>query len=102
LDQKLKKILEETGMLKEKKGRLSIGIKHEIQLIDPEKSSISKPYRRNKAEKELIDQEVKKLLAEGKIVGSNSKYLSPVVIVGKPDGSKRFCIDYRKLNLNTV
>ncbi|KRH94615.1 gag-pol polyprotein, partial [Pseudoloma neurophilia] len=95
-------ILEENDMLKKKKRRLTIGIKSEIQSIDPKKSNICKPCCWNKAEREMIDQEVEKLLVEGKIVESNSKFLSPVVIVGKSDSSKRFSIDYRKLNMNTV
>ena len=33
---------------------------------------------------------------------ADSPYASPVVIVRKPDGSNRICIDYRKLNKVTV
>ena len=38
----------------------------------------------------------------GIIRKADSPYASPVVIVRKPDGSNRICIDYRKLNKVTV
>ena len=38
----------------------------------------------------------------GVIRESTSPYASPVVVVKKPDGSNRVCIDYRKLNKITV
>ena len=51
-------------------------------------------------------EEVRKLLNEmleiGAIWKSNSPWASAVVLVGKKDGSLRFCIDLRKLNARTV
>jgi hypothetical protein len=48
--------------------------------------------------KKYIDEE----LAKGTIEASNSLYASPVLIVRKPNGSLRVCIDYRALNAITV
>ena len=46
--------------------------------------------------------EVKKLLEMGVIVESESKWVSPLVIVPKKGGKLRMCIDYRRLNECTI
>ena len=50
------------------------------------------------AMKKTIEAEVKRMLDQGVIQKSSSPYASPPVLVGKPDGTVRFCINYRAIN----
>jgi hypothetical protein len=49
-----------------------------------------------------VERHVATMLKSGTIVPSLSHFASPVLVVKKKDGSSRFCVDYRKLNANTV
>ncbi|GFY21042.1 retrovirus-related Pol polyprotein from transposon 17.6 [Trichonephila clavipes] len=60
------------------------------------------PYRMNPSKKELLKQEIDRLLSEGIIEECESPYASLVVLIPKPNGTFRLCIDYRKLNEITV
>ncbi|GFW04277.1 retrovirus-related Pol polyprotein from transposon 297 [Trichonephila clavipes] len=55
------------------------------------------PYRVNPSKKEILKREID-ILAEGIIEECESPYASPVVLIPKPNGTFRLCIDYRKLN----
>jgi len=45
-----------------------------------------------------LDKYLKNILAEGKITDGESPYRAPILLVPKPDGSLRLCVDYRNLN----
>ena len=55
-------------------------------------------YRIPHAYRETVRQEIEEMLEEGIIEHSNSEWSSPIVLVGKKDGSLRLCADYRRLN----
>ncbi|CAM4556526.1 unnamed protein product, partial [Lepidochelys olivacea] len=57
-----------------------------------------KPYWIPEAKREEIRTEVRKMPALGVTEDSHSQWSSPVVLVPKPDGSVRFCNNFRKLN----
>jgi hypothetical protein len=59
-----------------------------------------RPY--SPPEHQLIDEFVKEGLKDGIIRPSKSPWSAPIILVKKPDGSSRACVDYRKLNYLTV
>ena len=65
----------------------------------------SKFKKRNmprRALKKEMDKEVSEMTKAGIIESSFSEYASSPVVVRKPDGSVRYCIDFRKLNAKSV
>ncbi|XP_059847699.1 trimeric intracellular cation channel type A isoform X1 [Hypanus sabinus] len=59
------------------------------------------PCRMNLEKCELAEKEIEYMLEDNIIRHSNSNWSSPCVMVPKPDGSIRFCTDYRKVNAVT-
>ncbi len=55
-------------------------------------------YKLPIAKEEIARQEVERMLVDGLIRHSESAYSSPIVLVGKPDGSHRLCVNYKLLN----
>ncbi|XP_020257167.1 uncharacterized protein LOC109833769 [Asparagus officinalis] len=71
--------------------------------LKPGTAPISKtPYRMPPAELAELRTQLDDLLQRGLIRPSVSAWGAPVLLVGKKDGSKRMCIDYRELNAVTV
>jgi glycerophosphoryl diester phosphodiesterase len=77
------------------------GMEHSIQLtsVEPMKS---KPYALPYTVRETLKADIDDMLRLGVIRPSVSPYASPTVIVKKPDGTNRICVDYRKLNKMTI
>ena len=71
--------------------------KHDID-VGSEKAIRQHPYRVNPQQLKIIREEVKYMLDNDMIENSDSEWASPVLLVPKPDGTLRFCTDYRKLN----
>lgn len=67
-----------------------------------EKPLFQYAYRNSQKENKDMKDELGKMLKNGIIRDSKSPWSSPAIIVGKKDGSKRFCVDYRKLNNVTL
>ena len=74
---------------------------HDIKLTSNEPFH-RKPYPVPHALQETVREEVENMLKMGIIEPSESPYASPIVLIDKKDGSKRFCIDFRTLNRITV
>jgi len=75
-------------------------IQHEIKLTNetPVKQA---HYRVAHNKKKFLDEEVQRMLKQGIVVESDSSWASPVVLIRKPNGKWRFCVDFRLLNAQT-
>ena len=60
-------------------------------------------FRRTPAKwKENVSYQLQEMEANGIIRPSESPYSSNILLTNKKDGSKRFCVDFRTLNSNTI
>ena len=60
------------------------------------------PYRLPHAYRDLVEKEIKEMLVAGVIEPSSSEWASPIVLVDKKDGTLRLCVDYRRLNAESL
>lgn len=75
---------------------------HKIVLQSGTEPINKRPYRYPSVKKDIIEELVQQMLDQGIVQPSSSPFASPVVLVGKKDGSWRLCVDYRDLNKHTV
>ena len=73
---------------------------HDIDVGDS-KPIKQHPYRVGPVKMKQMKEEIDYMLAHDIIELSNSVWSSPCMLVSKPDGSIRFCTDYRKVNTIT-
>ena len=97
---KLRHYFEYSDVLTDSPGLTNLA-KHVIRLTS-DKPVRTKPYPLPFMSREIVCEEVRRMLETEIIEPSKSPYSSPIVIVKKKDGSNRFCIDFRAVNRVTV
>lgn len=55
-------------------------------------------YPMSPARQRMVCEELDKMLQLGVVEPSKSDWSSPILLVDKPDGSKRVCVNFKKLN----
>lgn len=55
-------------------------------------------YPLSPARQKLVNEELDRMLELGIVEPSKSDWSSPILLLDKPDGSRRFCVDFRKVN----
>ena len=93
-------LLNKYSMLFKPVTRCASNYSHRIQLTDTVPVRCV-PYKISPRMEKVMNDEVMKMLTDGTIRRSKSNYASPALLVPKPDGTWRFCVDYTKLNLKT-
>jgi hypothetical protein len=75
---------------------------HRIQLTPGAQPVHAQPYRAGARARAAEEEEIQKMLAQDVIEPATCEWASQIVLVPKPNGSLRFCVDYRRLNAITV
>ena len=98
-----KEAIELMSLIKDYKGlfsdipRKSTMAQHDVDVGEeiPVKQRL---YRMNLKKMKLLEKEIKYLLTNRIIEHGQGEWTSLCVLVDKPDGTVRFCTDYRKVN----
>ena len=75
---------------------------HRIKLIEGAEAPWGPLYGMSEYELRELREWLDRQVAAGKIVKSSSSTGAPILLVGKPDGSFRLCVNYRASNKVTV
>ena len=96
--EQLKELLREfSDVFTDVPGRTDL-IQHDFSVKDDVKPVQMKPYRIPKALEKEVQTELTKMLKNGIISRTTSKWASPMVLVRKKDKTRRTCVNYRRLN----
>lgn len=74
----------------------------EHSIVTTGKPVRTNPYPASQEQKRNINEWVEKLIKTNAIRRSVSPWASPIIFTKKKDGTQRMCVDYRKLNEQTV
>ncbi|XP_068243590.1 uncharacterized protein [Palaemon carinicauda] len=98
-DDMLKLISSFSDLFQASPGRTTL-LQHDVDVgsASPAKQS---PYRLNPEKRDIVEKEIKYMLEHDLIRPLVSPWSSPILLVKKPDGQFRMCVDYRKVNANT-
>ena len=97
----LKKYRNIVALSGEKLGGTNVG-EHKILLEPNAKAFFIPNYRLPISRREIIEEMVKDMKADGIVRDSKSPYNSPLLLVPKKDNTWRLVIDYRRLNQQTI
>jgi len=75
---------------------------HRIEVTPGARPRRAQPYRASRASRNIIAKEVQRQRDLRVIEPSGAEWAFPLVLVPKPDGTMRSCVDYRQLNEVTV
>jgi hypothetical protein len=78
------------------------GHDHRINLKPDASPMAMRPYMYLVAHKNELERQCATMIEQAIVRRCDSPFSSPVLLVKKPDGSWRFCVDYRALNELTV
>ena len=77
-------------------------VDHTVKLTAGAIPPAKKAYGMSRDQALVVKEYIDEMLGKGFIRPSSSPYAAPVLIVKKPDGGLRVCIDYRALNALTI
>jgi hypothetical protein len=75
---------------------------HQIEVLPGSKPVHAQSYRAGSHARVAEKTEIDRMLAQQVNEPATCEWASPIVLVPKPDGTLRFCVDYRRLNMITV
>src|SRR6218665_1204557 len=73
-------------------------MEHAIKLVPDARPVRQTPYRLHPEKQRTVNTEIASLPEQGIIEERNSPWAAPILVIPKPDGTGRLCVDYRKLN----
>ena len=77
-------------------------VDHSIDLRKDSVPPAKRAYGMSRDQAKVVKEYINDMLGKGYIRPSKSLYTAPVLIVKKPDGGLRVCVDYRALNALTI